>query len=692
MANIKVKDLADTSSITTNNQIMVLTNDANNVVQNITVSDLLTNVISSNNNNVLAKGTDNKLFVNNPQDLTGNLSNLTTTDKTNLVSAINELDSDIGSINNNTIGDLSNLDTIDKSSIVNSINEVFNLNTPALTTINNSKGMLTGDINTNTTILADVTSYAHSTFDLSKFTVTGSPVITNDGIASGFSNSNYLNCGSFGTTPQTSWSRSVRFKTPDSFNSLNIIDGVGDGTYNTAAYIEITNSGELRTEFHKSSLNTYPNAGVVPVSTWYDAEYGQYIENGSVVSYMKYKKDSDTDYTTKTSTVVTSLIPTSTSTVTIGLYGSSSNVYMNGDVDLKQFSITVDGIPVFSGNKTGIDTIKPDDYTPLPTNNPVAVPPNDIVTFGNNQYLSTECEIDGTKDWEIHFDYVLTSSPTSTVFDCVLGDNYLQIGAGYNNGVILLVGNSTHTAWALTSGWQPNKLQSGLNKLIFGYKASTQYYYILANGNEVYHVTNSATVPTGFKLRIGNNSGGTSPAKNLDLDSIKVYQEGDLVYQPCLKIPYTQSKTGSKVVDSTYRNRVTDMYAQYGKAPYYTLSDTDFTLPMGELYGLMSTVIETYKNGASWYRVYADGWCEQGGYIATDTNAVKSYTVNFLKEFVDTNYSFNRSPYWAVDTTAQVDSIYDNGYRTKNASSITFFMHESSLQNGTEWSACGYIN
>ena len=31
--------------------------------------------------------------------------------------------------------------------------------------------------------------------------------------------------------------------------------------------------------------------------------------------------------------------------------------------DLKQFSITVDGVPVFSGNKTGIDTIKPDDFS-----------------------------------------------------------------------------------------------------------------------------------------------------------------------------------------------------------------------------------------------------------------------------------------------------------------------------------------
>lgn len=61
---------------------------------------------------------------------TGELNNLTTTDKTNLVSAINELNTDIdeadNAINQNTvnIGDIALLPTENKSSIVNSILEV----------------------------------------------------------------------------------------------------------------------------------------------------------------------------------------------------------------------------------------------------------------------------------------------------------------------------------------------------------------------------------------------------------------------------------------------------------------------------------------------------------------------------------------------------------------------------------------
>ena len=45
-----------------------------------------------------------------------------------------------------------------------------------------------------------------------------------------------------------------------------------------------------------------------------------------------------------------------------------------------------------------------------------------------------------------------------------------------------------------------------------------------------------------------------------------------------------------------------------------------------------TAVVETYTNGTSWYRVYSDGWCEQGGRIANVTE-----TVTLLKEMADTN-------------------------------------------------------
>lgn len=65
MANIKVRDLTDTTAITTDNQVMVLTDDAQNQVQNISIENFINNINSTDNDNGISIGTDKKLYVNN---------------------------------------------------------------------------------------------------------------------------------------------------------------------------------------------------------------------------------------------------------------------------------------------------------------------------------------------------------------------------------------------------------------------------------------------------------------------------------------------------------------------------------------------------------------------------------------------------------------------------------------------------
>ena len=48
-------------------------------------------------------------------------------------------------------------------------------------------------------------------------------------------------------------------------------------------------------------------------------------------------------------------------------------------------------------------------------------------------------------------------------------------------------------------------------------------------------------------------------------------------------------------------------------------------------------VTETYSNGSSWYRVWSDGWCEQGGRLSVTSN--QTVTITFAKSFIDTNYT-----------------------------------------------------
>lgn len=94
-----------------------------------------------------------KSLADNNETAIGDLSNLTTTAKTNLVGAINEVDSDLGTlsttvgnhttaIGNNTtaIGDLTNLTTTAKNNLVSAINEVdsqANTNTSNIGSLSN---------------------------------------------------------------------------------------------------------------------------------------------------------------------------------------------------------------------------------------------------------------------------------------------------------------------------------------------------------------------------------------------------------------------------------------------------------------------------------------------------------------------------------------------------------------------------
>lgn len=114
---------------------------------------------------------------------------------------------------------------------------------------------------------------------------------------------------------------------------------------------------------------------------------------------------------------------------------------------------------------------------------------------------------------------------------------------------------------------------------------------------------------------------------------------------------------------------------QTGKSGYL-LTTNGSTASWGET-GEIYPVIETYQNGSSWYRVYSDGWCEQGG---VDTGTGSEKTITFLKPFANTNYSLSIAPMY-----------YNNvlpGFISKTTSSVGGW-----ALSGYPfcWQACGYI-
>ena len=94
---------------------------------------------------------------------------------------------------------------------------------------------------------------------------------------------------------------------------------------------------------------------------------------------------------------------------------------------------------------------------------------------------------------------------------------------------------------------------------------------------------------------------------------------------------------------------------------------------------------ESYTNGTSWYRVYSDGWCEQGGYTKAGT------TINLLKPYINTNYNIAMGVCSTSSDTAPTETKISiksttqfkfnqayNGYTAYNVASY-------------EWRLAGYI-
>lgn len=101
-------------------------------------------------------------------------------------------------------------------------------------------------------------------------------------------------------------------------------------------------------------------------------------------------------------------------------------------------------------------------------------------------------------------------------------------------------------------------------------------------------------------------------------------------------------------------------------------------------------IIETYHNGSSWYRIWSDGWCEQGGVV--DSVAADSYTsatVNLLVEYGDTDY-YASVMQWDNGQTLGID-LATGGESIHTKSTDSFVISTYSWTYGRMWRAEGYL-
>ena len=98
-------------------------------------------------------------------------------------------------------------------------------------------------------------------------------------------------------------------------------------------------------------------------------------------------------------------------------------------------------------------------------------------------------------------------------------------------------------------------------------------------------------------------------------------------------------------------------------------------------------ITETYVNGTSWYRVWSDGWCEQGGYV-TGTNIV---TINFLKTFNNTNYTAFQEHYGETFNGSSGTSERYYAVAAKKNGSMQLHLLSGIGYNARMWRAEGYL-
>lgn len=99
-------------------------------------------------------------------------------------------------------------------------------------------------------------------------------------------------------------------------------------------------------------------------------------------------------------------------------------------------------------------------------------------------------------------------------------------------------------------------------------------------------------------------------------------------------------------------------------------------------------ITETYQNGSSWYRVWSDGWCEQGGYYTSD--ASNDVTINLLKSYKNINYYLSIT----MKRTTSRDTLTTptNGFYKKEISSFSKYCATSTAyEAGFNWETKGYI-
>ena len=117
---------------------------------------------------------------------------------------------------------------------------------------------------------------------------------------------------------------------------------------------------------------------------------------------------------------------------------------------------------------------------------------------------------------------------------------------------------------------------------------------------------------------LGGSSTEEYPYDLIYLDGSYLKVDGNIVWHGINTWKSFQALDGHEIVFPGNEEQVQKEYLKNGSAWYYILDTAKkrFKLPRGR----NTRIVKSYKSDSRWYRLYADGWVEQGGLFDTPNN------------------------------------------------------------------------
>lgn len=607
--------------------------------------------------------------------------------------------------------------------------DLLNLSAPGLDKLNQSKALETGKVSSDADVYADIQKYAHSTFDKSKFEVVGSPVITEDGVASGFSSGNYLGNITINASSGNEFIFNIKYTHKHQSETQGLL-AAHSTTVNVFMYCVVGSSDKV-----VSAIN---NLGYASSNTT--------LVDGQTynIQYKTNFKDYYKVYINGTLEISRTIESQNVTIDFVSLGRTLATQYNTGTFDLKHFSITADGVPVFNGNKTGTDTFGEIEipytlsktgskivdaayrdrvqdvyeqygtamyYTIDEENRNFTLPMGEIygmiekkADFLNNPYslldvkwsdkllnniswLRSNGQSNSGNVYVDVYNLILSEYNDSSDEQETIGETSITFRRGSKTGIKVTTDKTSYDAILSETG--------------------TAWYYVLDTANKAFYLPQT----NGFM-----QFGGTGEFVDAGLPNIEGSHGG-------LEGANFYTSGAFSIKDTTQRSGAGagggDCYVSFDASlsnPIYGNSETvQPNAIKGYLYfyvgetvqnanlinaGVLSEkanadlsnctkpyVTETYVNGTSWYRLWSDGWCEQGGQTAA-LSAQTQTTIELLKEYSNTDYFINVNQPLRIGYLLPTVGIYQ-----KNTAN--FIVQQSSTNDdagayATLWYACGF--